>query len=274
MCRVLEISRCGYYTWKHRQPSKRQIENEKLQDEVREIFFCRRKAYGSRRITDELRDRGKRYNKKRIAKLLVLQGLYAKAARRFKKAKPKKSWHYGVTDLVKREFTAPTVNTVLSSDITYLWTQEGWSYLAVVLDMCSRKIVGYALSRRLTGEVVARALQRALFYRTVTPHTTIFHSDRGSQYGSDEIKTVLKTHHIRQSMGATGSCYDNAITESFFHTLKVEAIHGERFETREELEREIFDYIECFYNTQRKHSALGYLSPEQFEQQLLTETVA
>lgn len=274
MCRVLEVSRCGYYAWKQRRPSKRQLENEKLCNEIRGIFFKRRKAYGSRRITDELRDRGKRYNKKRIVKLLVLQGLYAKAARKFKKAKTTKSWHDGITDLVKQEFTVPTVNTVFSSDITYLWTKEGWSYLAVVLDVCSRKIVGYALSRRLTSEVVARALQRALFYRTVTPHATIFHSDRGSQFGSDEVKKLLKAYDMCQSMGVTGVCYDNAITESFFHTLKVEAIHGERFETREELERAIFDYIECFYNTQRKHSALGYRSPEQFEQQLLTETVA
>lgn len=274
MCRVLEISRCGYYLWKHRQPSKRQTENEQLQVEVREIFFTYRKRYGSRRITEELRDRGKRYNKKRIVKLLVLQGLYAKAARKFKKAKYKKSWHNGITDLVKREFTAPTVNTVLSSDITYLWTKEGWIYLAVVLDVCSRKIVGYALSRRLTGEIVARALQRALFHRKVRPYKTIFHSDRGSQFGSDEVKSIIQKNHIRQSMGATGSCYDNAIIETFFHTLKVEAIHGERFETREELERTIFDYIECFYNTQRKHSALGYLSPEQFEQQMLKKIVA
>jgi len=220
-----------------------------------------------------LRDRGKRYNKKRIVKLLVLQGLYAKAARKFKKAKTKKSWHYGVTDLVKRDFTSSTVNTVLSSDITYLWTKEGWLYLAVVLDMCSRKIVGYALSRRLNSKLVVCALERALFYRKVS-HGTIFHSDRGSQFGSDEVKTILETHHMHQSMGSTGSCYDNAITESFFHTLKVEAIHGERFETREELERTVFDYIECFYNTQRKHSALGYKSPEQFEQQLLKKTVA
>ena len=274
MCRVLEVSRCGYYAWKNREPSKRKLENEQLSDEIRVIFFKRRKTYGSRRITEELRDRGKRYNKKRIVKLLVLQGLYAKAARKFKKAKPKKSWHHGVTDLVKREFTVLTVNTVLSSDITYLWTKEGWMYLAVVLDVCSRKIVGYALNRRLTGEIVARALQRALFHRKVRPYKTIFHSDRGSQFGSDEVKAILTANNIRRSMGATGSCYDNAITESFFHTLKVEAIHGERFETREELERTIFDYIECFYNTQRKHSALGYLSPEQFEQQMLKEIVA
>jgi transposase InsO family protein len=116
---------------------------------------------------------------------------------------------------VKREFTAPQVNTVWSSDITYLWTKEGWMYLAVVLDICSRKIVCYALSKRMTGEIIAKALQRALHNRTVTP-VTIFHSDRGSQFGSDDVKAILKTNNIRQSMGETGSCYDNAITESFF----------------------------------------------------------
>ena len=269
----MEVSRCGYYAWKQRRPSKRQIENEKLREEVREIFYQYRKRYGSIRITDELRDRGKLYNKKRIVKLLVIQGLYAKASRKFKKAKSKKSWHHGITDLVKRDFSAARVNTVLSSDITYLWTREGWLYLAVVLDLCSRKIIGYALSRRLNGKLVARALDRALFYRKVS-HGTIFHSDRGSQFGSNAVTSIIQKNHMRQSMGATGSCYDNAITESFFHTLKVEAIHGERFETRDELERTIFDYIECFYNTRRKHSALGYLSPEQFEQQLLKDTMA
>ncbi len=273
MCRVLEVSRCGYYAWMHREPSKRQQENEQLKEEIREIFHTNRKRYGSIRITEVLRDRGKRYNKKRIGKLLKTLGLYAKASRKFTRAKPKTNWHHGITDLVKREFTSPQINRVWSSDITYVWSKEGWMYLAVVLDVCSRKIVGYALSRRLTSEIVARALQRALLYRTVT-RETIFHSDRGSQFGSDEVKSILKGKDIRQSMGTTGSCYDNAITETFFHTLKVEAIHGERFETREELERRIFDYIECFYNTQRKHSALGYLSPEQFEQQLLKQTVA
>jgi putative transposase len=273
MCRVLEVSRSGYYAWMHRQPSKRTCENEQLKMEVREIFYNNRKRYGSRRITDTLRDRGKRYNTKRVGKLLKTLGLYAKATRRFKRARPKTSWHDGITDLVNREFTASQMNHVWTSDITYLWTKEGWMYLAVVLDVCSRKIVGYALSRRMSGEIVARALQRALFHRTVTD-ATIFHSDRGSQFGSDDVKEMIAANTMRQSMGATGSCYDNAITETFFHTLKVEAIHGERFDTREELERSIFDYIECFYNTRRKHSALGYLSPEQFEQQLLKQTVA
>jgi len=273
MCRVLEVSRCGYYLWKHRKPSKRQIENEKLKCEVREIFYNKRKTYGSRRITDELRDRGKRYNKKRIGKLLNIQCLYAKATRKFKRVKPRNNWHTGIQDLVQREFTATSVNTLWSSDITYLWTKQGWMYLAVVLDVCSRKIVGYSLSRRMTGEIIAKALQRALYQRIVT-RKTIFHSDRGSPFGSDDVKEIIKNNHLCQSMGVTGSCYDNAITETFFHTLKVETIHGERFDTREELERTIFDYIECFYNTQRKHSALGNKSPEQFEQQLLKKTVA
>lgn len=273
MCRVLSVSTGGYYAWKKRRPSKRQLENEKLSNEVREIFFEKRKTYGSIRITDELKDRGKHFNKKRIIKLLISQGLYAKAARRFKAAKMPRTLHHGVTDLVQQEFSAPEVNMKVSSDITYLWTREGWMYLAVVLDMCSRKILGYALSTRLTGNIVIQALQRALAHRTLTD-ASIFHSDRGSQFGCDELKAILREHGIRQSMGATGVCYDNAITESFFHTLKVEAIHGERFESREQLEVAIFDYIECFYNTQRKHSALGYLSPDQFEQQLLSKNMA
>jgi len=269
---VLEVSRSSYYAWKKRKPSNRARENEELQQQIREIFYRYKKRYGSRRITKELHDAGKRYNIKRVAHLLNTLGLRAKASRKFKRSTSKRLRNDGIIDLVKREFHSMQLNQLWSSDITYLWTKEGWLYLAVVLDVCSRKVVGYAISQRMTGTLVAQAVQRAVYQRTVT-RETIFHSDRGSQFGSNEVTMLLKEFQLRQSMGATGSCYDNAIIETFFHTLKVEAIHGEKFESRKELELHIFDYIECFYNTQRKHSALGYLSPEQCEQQLLKNYV-
>lgn len=167
----------------------------------------------------------------------------------------------------RRKFVAQGMNRLWSSDMTYVWTREGWLYLAVVLDVCSRRIVGYAMSNRLTAALVTCALRQALTQRTVVDGL-IFHSDRGSQYASSDVRQLLMRHNMRQSMSSAGSCYDNAITETFFHTLKTELIYWERYETREQARRSIFEYIEVFYNRQRLHSALGYKTPIEFEQQL------
>jgi putative transposase len=274
MCKVLQVSRSGYYTWSKKKPSIRYEENEKLKDDITRIFQNSGKRYGIRRITKELQHQEKHYNKKRIARLFKILGFIAKATpKKFKRSKTKKSQYHGITDLVKQDFSSPVMNRVWSSDITYLWTKQGWVYLAVVLDLYSRKIVGYAVSKNINATLVVTALKRALFYRRVNSET-IFHSDRGSQFISNEVKTILEQHQIRQSMGEVGTCYDNAITESFFHTLKIEAIYGEHFDTAEELEQILFEYIEIFYNKQRMHSALGYVSPEHFEQQAQTKIVS
>ena len=170
-------------------------------------------------------------------------------------------------DLVQRNFNAGRPNQVWTSDITYLWTHEGWAYLAVVLDLCSRMIVGWELSARLTASLVTSAVERALAWRNPSEEL-VLHSDRGSQYASNELIALSKEHGIRLSMGRTGNCYDNAVTESFFHTLKTEHIYFTRFETRQDARTSIFDYIEVFYNRQRMHSTINNLSPMQYEQQL------
>ena len=171
-------------------------------------------------------------------------------------------------NLLKQDFTASQPNQKWAGDITYLWTNEGWYYLAVVLDLYSRKVIGWAMSERMTAHLVCDALTMALFRRK-HPKSVIVHTDRGSQYCSHDYQTLLREHGLICSMSAKGCCYDNACSESFFHSLKVEAIHGEQFETRQQIRETVFEYIEVDYNRQRMHSYLDYLSPEEFEQQKL-----
>jgi transposase InsO family protein len=190
----------------------------------------------------------------------------AKTKKRFKITTDSTRTKNASPNLVKQEFHAERPNQLWTSDMTYIWTLEGWLYLAVILDVYGRRIVGYAMSHRIDTALVAQALQCALTHRTITPGL-VFHSDRGSQYASGTVRTILTAHKMVQSMSGTGNCYDNAITETFFHTLKTELIYWERFETREEARSKIFEYIEVFYNRQRLHSSLGYLTPVGFEQQ-------
>jgi transposase InsO family protein len=195
------------------------------------------------------------------------EGIYAKMKRRFKVTTRTTASQPVAENLVRKEFAAERMNQLWTSDMTYVWTREGWLYLAVVLDVYSRRIVGYAMSNRLTAALVMGALEQALMHRAVRDGL-VFHSDRGSQYASMDVRQILKFNNIRQSMSSTGSCYDNAITETFFHTLKTELTYWERYQTRDEARRNIFEYIEVFYNRQRLHSALGYKPPVEFEQQL------
>jgi len=197
-------------------------------------------------------------------------GIRAKIAKRFRlTTRASKSTHSVPSDLVKRQFVAPQPNRLWTSDLTYVWTREGWLYLVVIVDVWSRKIVGYAMSRRLTAELITTALRNVLRERpAMIRGLTVFHSDRGSQYTSSEVRMMLERYGIQQSTGY--SCYDNAISETFFHTLKTELIEGERYATREEARSSIFEYIEVFYNRKRLHSSLGYRTPEEFEQQYLT----
>jgi transposase InsO family protein len=267
MCRVLAISRSGYYAWRSQPCSKRQTENLRIQEEIREAYGEGRGEYGSPRVTDTLRDSGHPYNRKRIARLMRLMGLRAKTARRFKSTTHSIRGKYAEPDRVNRNFTAEGPNRLWTSDITYIWTREGWLYLAVVLDVWSRKIVGYALWNRLDAGLVAEACRRAFQDRQPGPGL-IFHSDRGRQYASREVRTILKAHGATQSMGGRSSCYDNAITESLFHTIKTCLIYWHRYESRQEAVTSIFEYIEVFYNRVRRHSALGHKSPVAYEQKL------
>lgn len=266
-CRVLGVSSSGYYAWRTRYASARECENHRLLDAVRTAHTRSRQTYGSPRVTRDLRARGILCGKNRIARLMHTHGIVAKTKRRFKVTTQSHHTLPVAENLVRQEFVASASNRLWTSDITYLWTTEGWVYLAVVLDVFSRMIVGWALSARLTSSLVVDALQQAVDHRR--PGTgLVFHSDRGSQYASHEVQTKLQHYGFSPSMGSTGSCYDNAITESFFHTLKTEHVYHTQLKTRDDARVQLFDYIEIFYNRQRRHSSINYLSPVAFEHSL------
>lgn len=264
MCTVLGVSRAGYYHYTRRKVSRRALENKELLRDIKSIYSEFKRAYGVLRITRELKARGKSFNKKRIQRIMRINGIRAKASRKFKVTTHSRHTRNNIADLVKRKFHAEEVNTLWTSDITHIYTREGWLYLCVILDVCSRMIVGWSMLNRITDDLVMSALIQAVKQRRPASGV-IFHSDRGSQYDSLEVKRYLKRHGFRQSMSHKGSCYDNAITESFFHSLKTELVHSEKYETRMEAMVSLFEYIEIFYNRKRRHSALGYKTPEEFE---------
>lgn len=264
MCNVLKVSRSGYYDWRKRSVSQQAQANELLLCEIRKQYDLNRGVYGSPRITEELHSLGISCDRKRVARLMRNHGIRAKTKRKFKITTNSAHRHPLAANIVNQHFVAERPNQLWTSDITYLWTREGWMYLSVILDVCSRQIVGYSMNNRLTTDLVTEAFKRAIEWRKVEPGM-IFHSDRGSQYASTDMQRLLASYGIRPSMSGTGNCYDNAITESFFHTLKTELIYFNRYETRKEASNSIFEYIEVFYNRRRRHSAIGYHSPVQFE---------
>ena len=259
MCRVLCVSPSGYYAWRGRAPSQQAQARAALDAAVREEFARRKGRAGAPRLSRHL-GRGRR----QVAQSLRRQGLRAKAARKFKATTNSNHTLPVAENLLQQDFTAQRPNQVWVGDITYIATDEGWLYLAVVLDLFSRKVVGWSMSDRMTATLVCDALRMALFRRK-RPSGVIMHTDRGSQYCSREHRALLDKNGLVASMSAKGNCYDNAAMESWNHSLKIEAIHGERFETREQARAHVFEYIEVDYNRNRLHSTLGYLSPEQFE---------
>jgi len=266
MVRVLKVSRSGFYRWRERQhrPSPRQEERRRLDAVVKEAFESKKGRSGSPRLTLDLADAGHLHDRKTVASSLRRQGLRAKAAKKFK-ATTNSSHHLPVApNVLNQDFTATEPNQKYVGDITYLWTDEGWLYLAIVIDLYSRMVVGWAMSERMTAQLVCDALMMALWRRGM-PTGVIVHSDRGSQYCSGTYRALLDEQGLICSMSGKGNCYDNACAESFFHSFKVEAIHGERFVTREEMRQTVFEYIEVDYNRTRRHSANGYISPEAFE---------
>jgi transposase InsO family protein len=266
MCRVLGASRGGYYRWLQRgqQPTPRQQRRECLDQQVAQAFELAKKRKGSPRLTRDMAKQGQRYDRKTVAASMKRQDLRAKAAKKFKATTNSKHNLPVAPNLLQQDFSATAPNQKWVSDITYLWTEEGWLYLAVVIDLYSRLIVGWALAERMTADLVCQALQMALWRRKMPKGVTV-HSDRGSQYCSALYQGLLTRHALLCSMSAKGNCYDNACAESFFHTLKVEAIHGEHFATRGEMRSAVFEYIEVDYNRSRDHSTNGYMSPEAFE---------
>ncbi len=264
MCEVLKVSRSGFYAWLHRQPSCRERENEAIAVQVREVHRRSHETYGSPRIYAELREEGKGWGRHRVARIMREEGLRARCARRFRWIANKREELPASPDLLRRKFTASAPNRVWVGDFTIIRTGEGWLYLAMLLDLFSRKIVGWATSASPRQELALEALQMAIEQRRPRPGL-IHHSDRGGQYSSAEYQNLLDRHGIRCSMSRAGNCLDNAVAESFFHTLKTEWIYHAHYKTRKEARLAIFEYIEGFYNTERRHSSLDYQSPEEYE---------
>ncbi len=266
MCRAFDVSPAGFYAWQRRPPSARTTRDGVLRFEVVTLHRKSRARYGSRPIVRELRDGGKRVSRRRVAKLMREAGICGKTPRAFKVTTDSNHGKPLAGNLLERHFAPAEIeapNRVWTSDITYLRTREGWLYLAVVLDLFSRKIVGWSMSHRLESRLVLDALQMAADRRAVE-HPLLVHSDRGVQYASDAVQRFYDRHGMLCSMSRKGNCWDNAVTESFFATLKRE-LDDPIFETRESARAIIFEYIEIWYNRQRRHSTLGYVSPEQFE---------
>jgi len=261
MCRVLRVSRSGYYDWKSRKPSMRQQSNEKLLEHVYSAYWGSRKIYGSPKITAELHEQGLECGRNRVARLMRVNGIRAEVRRKFKKTTTDSQHAYALCAnlLIGQHQT----EGVWAADITFVHTFEGWLYVAAVMDVASRRIIGLSMSDRLSESLVSDALRDAVG-RQRPSEGLIHHSDRGRQYASYAYQNLLARYGIRQSMSRSGNCYDNAYMESFFGILKREWVHERRYRTREEARQSIFEYVEVFYNRQRRHSALGYRSPEQY----------
>ena len=264
LCRTLAVSRAGFYAWHTRPPAPRTQQDQRLGVEIQAIHAESRQRYGSPRVHAELRERGHRVGCKRVARLMRAHGLCARRRRRFRITTDSDHALAVAPNVLARHFTVPAPDTAWVTDITYLWTQEGWLYLAVILDLFSRAVVGWALSTRITRHLTLQALTMALGRRR-PPQGLLHHSDRGSQYASADYRRALRVHGIVCSMSRRGNCWDNAVAESFFATVKVELAHEAAWATRGHARGEVFEYIEQFYNGQRRHSALGYLSPLTFE---------
>lgn len=231
---------------------------------IKEIFEESRRTYGTRRIHEALKAQGLTVSRRRIGRLMKSQELVCKTTRKFKATTDSKHKLPVADNLLKRRFKVDAPDRCYVGDITYIWTLEGWLYLAVVLDLFSRMVVGWALKEHLKAELVNQALLQAIWKRK-PPRGLVWHTDRGCQYASQSHRDILRTYGIQQSMSRKGDCWDNAVSESFFHTLKMELIHHRKFRTKEEAEKAIFEYIEVFYNRKRRHSANGYLPPVEFE---------
>ena len=263
MCDALKISRSSYYSYTSgKKESKRSLENEILLREIKAIYRESKCRYGSPRITAALRVRGIETGKNRIARIMRENSIAVKCRhKRFYTKNPNKQVN---ADLVERRFNPIVRNSIWGSDITYIRTREGWKYLSVVMDLYSRMIIAWKVNDSQDENIILRIIENALDRRN--PESgLIFHSDRGSQYCSTRVKNILQCNGIKQSMGAKGTCYDNAVLESFFSTLKKELIYREKYQDVDDLKKSLFEYIEIFYNRQRKHSTLGYLSPFEFE---------
>lgn len=264
LCQVLEVGTSGFYAWLRRPESVRTRANRRLLVEIQAVHQRSRQAYGSPRVHADLKAEGQACGKHRVAQLMRRHGIVSRHKKKFRATTNSQHPHPVAPNLLNRQFTVSAANRWWVSDITYIPTQEGWLYLAVTLDLYHRKVVGWAMDQWMTQQLVLAAFTMAT--TNSRPGTGLsHHSDQGVQYASQAFQAVLKAAGIQCSMSRRGNCWDNAVAESFFHSLKVELIHGRNYLTRQEARIEIFDYIEVFYNRQRRHSALGYLTPAECE---------
>lgn len=265
MCRALEVSRSGYYAFKKRPKSLRRFENEQLLIEIRRVFVENQSNYGSPRIWNQLNNVERvRCSENRVAKVMRIARIVAIQKHKFCVTTNSKHAYSVWPNVLERNFVVEKPNAVWVSDITYIWTLEGWLYLAAVLDLFSRGIVGLAMDKTIADTLTTQAMNQAILRRSPAKGL-ICHSDRGSQYAGHNFKAILSQNKFVGSMSRKGDCWDNAVAESFFHTLKVELVHRNRFRTRDEAKRKIFEYVETYYNRRRAHSTLGYLSPFEYE---------
>lgn len=266
MSKVFRVSRSGYYAYAKRKPSNQKLEDERLLLKIKKSHEQSRQTYGSVGVFKDLREEGETCSRKRVAKLMKQSGIKAKMRKRFKVTTKADTSVIPAPNLLAQDFSAKAPNERWVADFTYVATKEGWLYVATVMDLFSRRIVGLSMSERMKDDLVITALQQALIHRQPNAGL-VHHSDRGSQYTSQDFQNLLAAFGITASMSNTGNCYDNAAMESFYHTLKTEHIYFEHYETREQAKQSIFEYVEIFYNRQRRHSTLGYVSPMIFEKQ-------
>lgn len=263
LCKVLGVSRSGYYAWVNRPKSVRDLENVIIKEHIKSIYKKTKQSYGSRKITRELRRRGKLVNHKRVERLMKLEGIKSKVAKKYKATTNSKHNLPVAENILNRQFSSARPNMKMVSDITYLWTEEGWLYIAAVMDLCGQKIVGLSMGERMTKELVINALDSA--YKRYRPGPgALIHSDRGSQYCSNDYQNYLKRHGFICSMSRKGNCWDNAPMEAFWGKMKYEWLYEQRFLTRVQARAAVFEYIEIFYNRQRLHETNGYLTPEEY----------
>ena len=265
MCRVLKVTRSGYYAWCERQGSRRAKENQIVSEQMVDIFEASRGTYGSPRIHAALLARGIKIGLNRVARLMTQLGLRARVKRKFKATTDSEHPFPIADNVLNREFKTVEPDRVWVADMTYIWTREGWLYLAVIIDLFSRRVVGWSMADHMRTELVLTALKAALGQRNASPEGLMFHSDRGSQYASADYQRALQAADIQCSMSRRANCWDNAVAESCFGTLKTELVHSRSFSDLAEAKTVIAEWIEVFYNRQRIHSTIDFLSPVQFE---------
>lgn len=265
MCRCFDVSRGGYYKWRNRKPSARDRENETLLEAITDIFEASRKTYGSPRVHAELLERGFEVGVDRVARIMSESGLVARQKPKFRKTTDSDHDMPVAANDLDRNFNVDEPDRVWVGDITYIWTLEGWMYLAVIIDLFSRRVVGWAVADHMRTELVLDALDAALGSRSPSEAGLLFHSDRGSQYASDAFQAALRDAGILCSMSRKANCWDNAVAESFFSTLKTELVHNIIFTSKSSATFTVAEWIEVFYNGQRRHSTLGHVAPAIFE---------